>query len=118
MDFGRHLGELLSAFPGLGEEDIPLVREVGERLGGFIYIIDAWDDRAEDEKRGSYNIFLRSHFDDPRETCAAMLDMSINAAVLAYDLMDIKVNKELLDNIMYMGLGVKAAEVLNKEDKK
>ncbi len=118
MDFGRTLGELLSAFPGIGEEDIPLVREMGERLGGFIYIIDAWDDRAEDEKRGSYNIFLRSHFDDPRETCAAMLDMSINAAVLAYDLMDIKVNKELLDNIMYMGLGVKAAEVLNKEDKK
>lgn len=118
MDFGRTLGELLSAYPGLDAQSLPLVREMGEKLGGFVYITDAWDDRKDDKKRGSYNIFLRSDFENPRETCAAMLDMSINAAVLAYDLLDIKVNKPVLDNIMYMGLGVKAAEVLNKEEKK
>lgn len=118
IDFGETLGAVFAACPGIDEEALPLVREMGKKLGVYVYIIDAWDDRAEDEKRKSYNIFLRSSFDDPHETCAAMLDMSINDAVLAYDLLDVKVNKPLLDNIMYMGLGVKAAEVLNKEEKK
>ena len=55
---------------------------------------------------------------DPRATCAAMLDMYINSAVLAYDLMDLRINKPLLDNIMYMGLSVRASEVLRGEGKR
>ena len=116
--FGSLLGELLSACPYLPEEARPLIRELGCKLGGYVYIIDDWDDRAEDTKRGSYNIFVLSKFDDPKETCAALLDMYINSAVLAYDLLDITVNKPLLDNIMYIGLGARAAEVLEGKNKK
>lgn len=116
--FGELLGGIFASFPALPEEDKPLFEELGRKLGGFIYVADAWDDRAEDEKRGCYNIFLRSRMEDPRETCAAMLDMYINSAVLAYDLLDIKTNKALLDNIMYMGLGYRAAEVLRGKARK
>ena len=112
--FGGILGNLLAAYPGLDSSSKPLIKELGSKLGGYVYIIDDWDDVEEDKKRGSYNIFTLSHFDNPREICAALLDMYINSAVLAYDLMDIKVNKPLLDNIMYMGLGYRAAEVINK----
>ncbi|MBO4563040.1 MAG: hypothetical protein J5772_05465 [Clostridia bacterium] len=112
MLFGRLLGSLISAYPDLPDEAKPLLTELGRKLGGYIYIIDAWDDRAEDEKRGSYNIFLRGGFADPEAACKAMLDMYINSAVLAYDLLDVKTGKELLDNIMYMGLAARAAEVL------
>ena len=116
--FGGILGDLLSSFPALSAETRPLMRELGRKLGGFVYVIDAWDDREEDKKRSSYNIFVLSDFEDPKETCAAMLDMYINSAVLAYDLMDLKLNKPLLDNIMYIGLGARAAEVLSGESKR
>lgn len=117
MLFGSLLGKLFSTCTLVPESQKPIVGELGRKLGGFIYTADAWDDRAEDEKRGSYNIFLRSQLADPRETCAAMLDMYINSAVLAYDLLDIRANKPLLDNIMYMGLARRAAEVLDGSGK-
>ena len=116
--FGSLLGELLSACPYLSEEARPLVKEMGSKLGGYVYVIDDWDDRDEDKKHGSYNIFAISDFEDPRETCSALLDMYINSAVLAYDLLDITANKSLLDNIMYIGLGARAAEVLNGGSKR
>lgn len=118
LNFGEVLGSLFSACPGVSPEAKPLLCELGKKLGGYIYIIDAWDDIDEDKKRGSYNVFLLSGFEDPRATCSAMLDMYINSAVLAYDLMDIRVNKPLLDNIMYMGLACRAAEVLRGEGKR
>ncbi len=116
--FGSVLGDLLCACPGLAEEVKPILSELGRKLGGFVYVIDAWDDREEDEKRGTYNMFKYLAFPDMKEACAAMLDMYINSAVLAYDLLDLKLNKLLLDNIMYVGLGARAAEVLNGESKR
>ena len=116
--FGGLLGSLLSAYPGLSDEVRPIICELGKKLGGFIYTADAWDDRAEDEKRGSYNIFLRGGFDDPKAVCTAMLDMYINSAVLAYDLLDVSTGRDLLDNIMHMGLSCRAAEVLEGRDRR
>ena len=116
--FGGVLGELLCACPEIDEEVKPVLMELGRKLGGFVYVTDAWDDREEDEKRGSYNMFRLVSFPDMKEACAAMLDMYINSAVLAYDLLDLKTAKPLLDNIMYIGLGARAAEVLNGGSKR
>lgn len=115
--FGGILGDIFAACPGITAEAVPILTELGRKAGGFVYIADAWDDRADDEKKGQYNIFVLSKPAAPREMCSAMLDMYINSAVLAYDLMDLKLNKSLLDNVMYMGLGVRAAEVLHGEGK-
>ena len=118
MFSGEMLGRLLCACPGLSEKVKPILFELGKKLGGFVYVIDAWDDREEDEKRDNYNMFSRLEVPDKKEACTAMLDMYINSAVLAYDLLDLKLNKPLLDNIMYIGLGARAAEVLNGESKR
>lgn len=118
MSFGEMLGSVLASCPAIPGEERPAVTELGRKLGCFIYVIDAWDDRREDAKRNSFNIFLRSSMEDPRETCSAMLDMYIHSAVLAYDLLDISANKSLLDNIMYLGLSAKAVEILKKTDEK
>lgn len=115
--FGETLGRLLASCPAVDDGNRLLIREIGKKLGGFIYVLDALDDMREDEKRGNYNVFLRSGVADPLKTGEATLDMYINAAVLAYDLIDVKVNKPLLDNIMYTGLGAKAAEVLDRLEK-
>ncbi len=115
--FGGMLGALFAACPGIAPDTAPILTELGRKIGGFVYLADAWDDRIEDEKKGQYNVFVLSKPEAPREMCAAMLDMYINSAVLAYDLMILKLNKSLLDNVMYMGLGVRAAEVLRGEGK-
>ncbi len=116
--FGGILGALFASCPYIDERDKPLIGELGKKLGGYVYIADAWDDLEEDRRRGGFNIFLRAKLEEPRETCAAMLDMFINSAVLAYDLMDLKLNKPLLDNVMYLGLAAKAASVLRGEGKR
>ena len=146
--FGGLMAELVCAFPGLTDDKRPIMAELCRAVGGYIYAIDAWDDREKDKKRGCYNIFNLvaekgftslpdGRFEDAalagaspssgeegeipgrqvtepelREMCEAMLDMYINSAVLAYDLLDLKTAKPLLDNIMYIGLGARAAEVL------
>ena len=115
MLFGQLLGRLLTACPGVPEKTRPVLEELGKKLGGFIYVADDWDDREEDKKHGSYNIFVLSKLEDPRDVCAAMMDMYINSAVLAYDLLDLEQSKGLLDNIMYMGLASRAAQVLKGE---
>lgn len=118
LTFGELLGRLFAAYPGLDPTQKAVISELGRKLGGYIYIADAWDDLEEDRRRGGYNIFLRGEPEHPRETCSAMLDMYINSAVLAYDLLDVQANKALLDNIMYAGLSVKAAAVLRGEGKR
>ncbi|MBR6428564.1 MAG: hypothetical protein IKS43_02780 [Clostridia bacterium] len=118
LAFGEVLGGLFAACPNLADAQKSLLYELGRKLGGYIYITDAWDDLEEDRRRGGYNIFLRGGAEDPRATCEAMLDMYINSAVLAYDLLDLVSNKPLLDNIMYMGLAARASEVLRGEGKR
>ncbi|MCR5808891.1 MAG: DUF5685 family protein [Clostridiales bacterium] len=118
MLFGELLGKLLSSYPGLDESSKPLLTELGCKLGCYVYAADAWDDREEDKKRKSYNMFLLSGLGEDKDACAAMLDMYINSAVLAYDLLDLKLNKPLLDNIMYMGLGCRASEALQGKNEK
>ena len=115
MLFGELLGKLFVCCPGVTEVQKPILMELGRRIGGFVYVMDDWDDIEEDRKRKSYNIFNLAGLNE--DAARAMADMYINAAQLAYDLLDLRVNKTLLDNIMYFGLAAKAAEVLADTDK-
>ena len=50
--FGRLMGSL---FCWREDRWKPLLAALGMSLGRFIYLLDAWDDRPKDEKRGRYN---------------------------------------------------------------
>ncbi len=60
--FGSLLGGLFafdgSNLPPLTREQKICLREIGYRVGRFIYILDAYADRDEDRKNGKYNPFL------------------------------------------------------------
>lgn len=88
--------------------------QLGYHMGRWIYLMDAWDDREKDKKSGSYNPFIVSKAD--KERASFLLHMSLNEAVKAYDLLDIKANKGVLDNIMYYGNAAKTESLLNKGD--
>ena len=133
--FGDLLAELICAYPGLTDEQRRLISELCRAIGGFVYAADAWDDREDDRKRGCYNIFnnMEDRQDEEeapsgetgeetegpspaerrvKEAAAAMLDMYINSAALAYDLLELRFCKPLLDNVIYLGLRNTADTVL------
>ncbi|MBT3319517.1 MAG: hypothetical protein HN948_00250 [Clostridia bacterium] len=91
----------------------------GYNLGRWIYIADAVDDILEDETQGSYNVYLQREYSDIEahrqniiEEARFNLHYSLSEACKAYELLDIKRDKELLDNIMYLGLAKKTEDIL------
>lgn len=92
---------------------------LGYNLGRWIYIADAVSDIEKDQKTKSYNVYLQRDFNDVavlretiKEEAAFNLNMSLAQAVKAYELLNIKRDKPLLDNIMYLGLAKKTEDVL------
>lgn len=95
---------------------------LGYNLGRWIYIADAYDDIIKDDKTHSYNVFLQREYTNAaelklklREEAAFNLNFSLAEACNAYELLDIKRDKPLIDNIMYLGLAKKTEDVLKGE---
>ena len=86
---------------------------LGWHLGRWLYLIDAWDDREKDEKNGSYNPFNASGA--RRERASFLLHLSLNEAGKAYDLLDLKSNDGVLDNIIHLGCAHKTEQLLKGE---
>jgi hypothetical protein len=94
----------------------------GYHLGRWIYIADAVNDMEKDAKSGSYNVYLlRSPVGSDnlreaiREEAAFNLQISLAEACKAYELLNIKRDKPILDNIMYLGLAKTTEDVLKGE---
>jgi hypothetical protein len=96
---------------------------LGYNIGKWIYIIDAFDDLKKDIKSGAYNPILKQFDYDKNETFEIFRDritdrveiILMNCLVqvsLAYEMLDIKGNKSILDNIIYSGLRVKTEIVI------
>ncbi len=83
-------------------------------LGRWVYIIDAWDDREKDKRKGSYNPFVASGAG--RDRAEFLLNCSLNEAINAYQLLNIVSHEGLLDNIILDGCPAKNIEVLGGKD--
>ena len=111
-------GDLLALLAGSGIDD-PLMRMAGERIGEavgkWIYLVDAADDLAEDQKKGRFNPFLPDGYDVDR--LRAALDNESNLA----DEMLSKVPvfdqgcRAILKNIFYYGMYETANSLLFEE---
>ena len=96
----------------------------GYHLGKWIYLIDAADDIGENTESGAYNPLLnRFGFDSDTETVSDFKDRirddlsrnlySCLAALGRYlDLPDIRKNRGIIENIIYLGLNRKTEEIL------
>ena len=109
----------LAPFDFLDEAARRTLWHFGYNLGRWIYIADAADDLEKDWKSGSYNVFIKRSSKDItelrekiREEGQFNLHVSLAEACSAYELLDIKRDKPLLDNIMYLGLADKTQKVL------
>lgn len=107
---------LRAAVPaGLEQNRARALGELLYHLGRWIYLVDAWDDLADDRRRGGYNPLLarfdgrpEEHLDEVRATLAH----SARLCQAAFQLEDFGVWTPVLESILYMGLPGVQTEVL------
>ena len=108
------------------EKEQRILKNFGYYLGRWIYIIDASDDIENDIKSSGINPFilkfnLNKHDDESIKKAKAyaneILNETISRAITAYELLDLRTYKPILDNIIYMGMGNAQREILHSGKK-
>lgn len=93
------------------ETQIRVLKSFGYYLGKWIYLIDAADDLQDDLKSGGFNPFVNEYrikegYD--KAAVAELMNNVINEAahmlLLSYDLIDLKGNQRILENIVTNGI--------------
>lgn len=108
---------------GSTESDRRALNRMGYCMGRWIYILDAAADLKDDLKKGRYNPFsdLANEQKDidsfVRERIEGSLNFCINESISAFELIDIKRFKNILGNIIYVGLEDSQNSVLRRTDK-
>lgn len=100
--FGRLLG---AAFAPYDDEWKPGLTRMGGALGRFIYLIDAWDDAAKDERHGSYNPLLPLRREpDYEERVYQILTMEIAECAMEFEKLPIVQDAGIIRNVLYSGV--------------
>ena len=121
----KNIDEVSNAFAKLMEAlfdcGTDQFKGLGYNIGRFIYIADAADDYEKDLKSGCYNPFKYAYpnFSIDEVKAAAERSMTITLAMASqcYEQIDIIKNKELLDNIIYLGLRQRMDMIVKKGNK-
>ena len=110
---GRMLGRLFIWRDGDVWADS--MRVIGDGLGRFIYLMDAYDDLPEDLRRKRYNPlkFYRER-DDFEALCRSALMLSVADATCEFEMLPIVRDADILHNILYSGIWSKYAMIQNK----
>ena len=110
---GRALGEL---FVWRGDDVwADTLREVGDGLGRFIYLMDAYDDLPEDTRKRRYNP-LKAYRERPdyEVFCQSALTLAVADATRAFELLPIVRDQDIARNILYSGVWSKYALIRQK----
>ncbi len=109
----------------------PVEKRVLERfgylLGRWVYLMDALDDLEDDAKKHSYNPFLErwgipGQLPDEAQKAEivgygrGVLNITVAELGAAYELLELKRYKTILDNIIYLGLPASAEEIFRKKN--
>ena len=104
---------------GLDGNDARIASEIGRAVGHWIYLADAADDFAEDMKKGRFNPYLGMFGTNPTKEDLENLRVSLTAqlmrgerAMLLIDSYATAELKEILYNIMYLGLPDRAEKII------
>ncbi len=89
---------------------------IGYMLGRFIYILDAFDDLEKDRQKKRFNPYLLCKEAVDKESIRDNLTLALSSISNGYELLNIKINKPILDNIIYLGLKAKLDNVLDKKE--
>ncbi|PYG86967.1 hypothetical protein LY28_02589 [Ruminiclostridium sufflavum DSM 19573] len=119
--FARLMEEVLD-YKKLDDNTRRVLRWMGYNLGKWIYLIDAFDDLEDDIKNSSYNPFV-THFkydgsdvsefrSKIKEQAEFTLLYCLGETSKAFELLETKENKGILENILYIGMLSKTDKIL------
>ena len=104
-------GNLYGALYSVLATDDPNQRKsmhyIGSCIGRAAYLLDKAESFSRDKDKGRYNVFLVNGINDrnaARENARRQALAAVNDLVRAYGMLDVKLNRTLLDNIMILGL--------------
>ena len=109
-EFATLTGYVFSADIIPDENTKRILTQIGRLIGRYIYLLDACADFDKDKEKNNYNVLLQSDCSISKEELLDSLEFTLSEIAMAYNLLDIKKNKPILDNIIYLGL----ADSLNK----
>ena len=112
--FGEVMGEIMAVRDDEWKESL---RAMGNYLGKFIYLMDAYEDIEEDIKKGSYNPLIKK-FDNPdfEEEMRTILTMIMSDCCREFEKLPVIENVEILRNILYSGIWYKYEMVRQKRE--
>lgn len=100
--FGAIMSEIFVCRQDEWEDEL---RTIGEYLGKFIYLMDAYEDLEEDLKKGRYNPFgIKCEDPDFEEEVRTILTMMMAGCSREFEKLPIIENIEILRNILYSGV--------------
>lgn len=85
---------------------------MGYCMGRYIYILDAAKDLPDDLKTGNFNPYKNNK--EYKQDALRQIKVCIGETVLAFELLEIKQLKNILGNIIYLGLEDTAKKELEK----
>ena len=111
--FGQLMGELFTY-----EEDLwaDTLRQMGQALGRFIYLLDAALDYDKDAKKGKYNPYLAMGTGKDRARWEEYLVLTMGRCTAYFEKLPLVQDKALLDNILYSGVWVHYRRNKKEED--
>ena len=111
--FGNLMGEIFVYKKDEYEQNL---RNIGFNLGKYIYILDAYEDLEEDNKKGRYNPFI--DYIDKKEELKNKVDrlisMSLGMATKDIEQLNLEFNRSIIDNIIYSGVYLRYKSILEK----
>ncbi|KNF09968.1 hypothetical protein CLPU_1c01330 [Gottschalkia purinilytica] len=109
------------------EKIIRTLKWLGYNLGRWIYILDAFNDIEEDIKKKNYNpIILQYKYKENesindflnriKEPIEFSLTFTLENMSRSFELLDVKYNRSILENIIYMGTRYKMDNIINQKE--
>lgn len=99
--------------------DKEVLSHLGMLLGRYIYLMDCLADRERDIKKNSFNPIKNISEDEVKEKIKGQIYIIINQAEKTFELLNVKRFKNILGNIIYVGLeDTMLSEIKRLEKKK
>ena len=115
---GEMLGEI---FAWREDEWYDELRTLGFYLGKFVYLMDAYEDFRQDEKKDSYNPLRFMETEDEQEfetLCRLMMTSMMSECAKSFERLPILLHADILRNILYSGVWSKYEYLQLKRKKK
>lgn len=113
--FGQLMAHVFDTELAGSDDKRRVFSHAGFLLGRLIYLLDAWADREEDEKKHAYNPFLLSGQINKKETMQS-LDYTLSELANTLTLLEPMRNQEIIENIIYLGLKKTVDNVFSGKD--